>query len=94
MLGEQYIWTSILQLTFGSAPGVPEPVFLLSFQAPFMNSPKVLAHLKDLLKTHIMSNLKHEMKIDAFNSCKDEDGKLPETVFLHFLCQFSRILML
>lgn len=31
-----------------------------------------------------MSNLKHEMKIDAFNSCKDEDGKLPETVFLHF----------
>lgn len=54
-----------------------------------MNSPKVLAHLKDLLKTHIMSNLKHEMKIDAFNSCKDEDGKLPETVFLHFYVSFQ-----
>ena len=46
-----------------------------------MNSPKALAHLptKDWLKTYITSNSKHEMKIDAFNSCNDENGKLPET---------------
>lgn len=50
-----------------------------------MNSPQTLAHLptKDLLKTPITSNSKHEMKIDAFNSCKVENGKLPKT-----LCPF------
>lgn len=46
-----------------------------------MNSPKVLADLptKDSLKTPIMGNSKHEMKIDAFNSGTDENGTLPET---------------
>ena len=47
----------------------------------FLNSPRALAHLptKGSLKTPITSNSKHEMKIDAFSSCNDENGKLPET---------------
>lgn len=85
VLGEQYIWISILQHTFGSFPKTLEPILWLSLEAPFLNSPKVLAHLptKGSVKTHITSNSKHEMKIDAFNSCNDENGKLPET-----LCSF------
>lgn len=46
-----------------------------------VNRPRAQAHLptKDSLKTYTTSNSKHEMKIDAFNSCKDENRKLPET---------------
>lgn len=70
----------ILQRTFGSLPGAGEPIFLLSLETPFMNSPKALAHLptKDSLKTHITSNSKHEMKIDAFNFCNKDNRELPE----------------
>lgn len=48
----------------------------------FLNKPKALAHLptKDSLKTYITSNLEHEMKIDAFNSCNNENRKLPQTM--------------
>ena len=67
---------SIPQHTYGSLPGAREHILLLSLEAPFMNSPRALAHLptKDLLKTYITSNSKHEMKIDAFNSYNDETG--------------------
>lgn len=72
---------SIPQHTYGSLPGARELILLLSLEDPFMNSPRALAHLptKDLLKTYITSNSKHEMKIDAFNSYNDENGKPPET---------------
>lgn len=56
------------------SPWAPETFY-------FLNGPRALAHLptKDSLKTPITSNSKHEMKIDAFSSCNDENGKLPET---------------